>query len=266
MTLHHDVHEPTSRAGDVPIRTFVLVHGWACDARDWDPVVGPLRSLGRVVTVDLPGSGGSHEVPVPYTLPAVVDAVATTLRLMGVRNPYLVGHSAGAEVVVSLAERLLGGCPGAVAVDPAYGFEPEQRADVASVVARMRLETPSAVAEEYFRRTDGELTPAHVRDRHPERIGATDEAILGLFEQFAFGPGALHFRPECDAFHWARDTPLLAFYRNEARGQAGYEFGMHARDRVIVRDRAGHWPHHEKPDLFAREVEEWLVKLETGGD
>lgn len=266
MTLHYRVHEPTSKVKDGSGRTLVLVHGWACDARDWGPVMAPLRQLGRVVTVDLPGSGESREVPGPYTLPAVGDAVAATLRHLGIRNPYLVGHSAGAEVVISLAERLQGGCPGAVAVEPAYGFEPEQRADVASVIARMRRESPAQVAVEYFGRIDGDLTPVHVRDRHPDRLGATDEAIRGIFAQFAFGPGALHFRPECDAFHRVRHTRLLAFYRNGARGHAGHVFGMHARDRVIVRDRAGHWLHHEEPDLFAREVEEWLVNLETGGD
>lgn len=266
MTLHHRVYEPTAKAQDGPSRTLVLVHGWACDARDWDPVIAPLRRLGRVVTVDLPGSGESREVPGPYTLAAVGDAVAATVRRLDIRSPYLVGHSAGAEVAISLAERLQGGCPGAVAVDPAYGFDTEQRADVASVVARLRRESPAVVAVEYFGRIDGDLTPVHVRDHHPDRLGATDEAIRGIFGQFAFGPGALHFRPECDAFHRTRHTPLLAFYRNDARGHAGRVFGMHARDRIIVRDRAGHWLHHEQPDRFVREIGEWLAGLEASGD
>jgi pimeloyl-ACP methyl ester carboxylesterase len=57
-----------------------------------------------VVSVDLPGHGGSAPLDVPHTLPALASAVAEVLDAVGVTGPaHLVGNSLGGALSMRLA-------------------------------------------------------------------------------------------------------------------------------------------------------------------
>lgn len=254
-TLH--VNEWPALRGSADL-TFVLIHGWACDSSDWDPLIGRFRERGRVLAVDLPGAGESAGVPGPYTLTAFATAVADVLRLHEVPTPILVGHSAGCEVAVALAEMSTVTARAIIAVDPAYGFASEDRQRICAVAQRLQDEDPDAVALAYFSAIDGSATPQAVRDRHPLRIRATHTAMRESFRKFAFGPDAFHFSPECEERHRSRTVPLLAFYRNAARAARAQEFATGPQDKVIVRGDAGHWLHLEEPERFLAEMADWL--------
>ncbi len=87
-------------AGAVDARTVLLVHGLGGNAhRDWLRAVPALAARFHVVTVDLPGFGGSPDAPQGYsfaglgaTLAEVLDAMAPGQRV------HVVGHSLGAAV------------------------------------------------------------------------------------------------------------------------------------------------------------------------
>lgn len=238
--------------------TFVLLHGWGCDSSDWDPIVGPLRQSGDVVTIDLPGSGKSAEAPGPYDLPGFASAVVDVLRARQVETPVLVGHSAGCEVAVALAESPLVKARAIVAVDPAYGFADDDRGRIRAVAERLEVESPHAVAVDYFSAIDGGTTPDHVREQHPFRIKATPRAMRESFREFAFGPEAFHFNPECEQRHRRRTVPLLAFYRNPTRATGSHAFATLPQDEVVVRSDAGHWLHLEDPERFVADTTRWL--------
>ena len=258
VSVLHVSHWPAH--ADTAQPTFVLLHGWACDSTDWAPLVDRFRALGTVLAVDLPGSGNSRSDPGPYTLPHAVTRVAEILRDHR-SAPILVGHSAGCEVAVALADDPAVRARAIVAVDPAYGFPDGDRDRVRAVARRLETHDPRTVALEYFSAIDGTATPEQIREQHPSRLRATDAALRETFREFAFGPGALHFSPECDERHRRRTVPLLALYRNAARAAPARGFATHAGDRVITRDDAGHWLHLEDPDRFISDLTDWLAEL-----
>jgi pimeloyl-ACP methyl ester carboxylesterase len=89
-----------SGAGD----TLVLIHGLATTSRIWSAVTPALARRRRVVTVDLPGFGGSAPAGPGFDLAGVAERIARGLAAQGVRGPFdLVGHSLGAAVALTLA-------------------------------------------------------------------------------------------------------------------------------------------------------------------
>lgn len=118
MQLAHTVH------GHGP--TLVLVHGLAHRQHAWDPVLPLLTPHRRVVTIDLPGHGGSPPLPECVDpVAALVDAVDGTLDGLapdGADGPgrvHVAGNSLGGLVALQLAGR--GRVASATALSPA-GF------------------------------------------------------------------------------------------------------------------------------------------------
>jgi pimeloyl-ACP methyl ester carboxylesterase len=83
---------------------LVLLHGLATNRSIWAPVVPALAGARRVVTVDVPGFGGSAPAGLGFDLEAVASRIARGLAARGVQSPFdLVGHSLGAGIAVALA-------------------------------------------------------------------------------------------------------------------------------------------------------------------
>jgi pimeloyl-ACP methyl ester carboxylesterase len=81
-----------------------LVHGIATDSTIWDHVVPELANDRHVITVDLPGFGGSDPVGEGFDLKEVADQIRNGVLAQGIREPFdLVGHSLGGGVAIILA-------------------------------------------------------------------------------------------------------------------------------------------------------------------
>lgn len=95
--LHYERH------GSGP--PLVLVHGLGSASSVWRPVLDRLRERYDVLTVDLPGHGGSP--PLPDGTDASPAALAeVVLRLtddLGIDRPHVAGNSLGGWVVLELA-------------------------------------------------------------------------------------------------------------------------------------------------------------------
>jgi pimeloyl-ACP methyl ester carboxylesterase len=88
--------------GDGP--PVVLLHGIGRTLDDFAAVQELLARHHRVISVDLPGHGGSAPLDPPHTLPALAAAVAETLDAAGITGPaHLVGNSLGGAVAMRLA-------------------------------------------------------------------------------------------------------------------------------------------------------------------
>jgi pimeloyl-ACP methyl ester carboxylesterase len=100
VPLAHDTFGPSS--GDA----VVLLHAFPLERSMWRPVAERLAAAGaRVVTVDLPGLGGSPLPPGPPSLDASADAVAALLDRLGPARAVVVGVSMGGYVTMALARR-----------------------------------------------------------------------------------------------------------------------------------------------------------------
>jgi pimeloyl-ACP methyl ester carboxylesterase len=85
---------------------LVLIHGLATTRWIWDLVAPQLARHRRVVTLDVPGFGGSAPVGAGFELDRVAERIARGLAAHGVRGPFdLVGHSLGAGIATTLAVR-----------------------------------------------------------------------------------------------------------------------------------------------------------------
>ncbi|MBM7410687.1 pimeloyl-ACP methyl ester carboxylesterase [Clavibacter michiganensis] len=91
-------------SGPAPARpSFVLVHGIGVSSRYFHPVAAFLAEHGDVYAVDLPGYGESPRVRRDVTLDDHAEVVAAVIRMHGLVDPVVVGHSMGTQIVARLA-------------------------------------------------------------------------------------------------------------------------------------------------------------------
>lgn len=89
------------RSGDGRV-TFVLVHGIGLNSAYLGPLAEELSTAGEVMVIDLPGFGDLPRPKATYSIKAFATAMKRAMELYGVRDPILVGHSMGAQIVVEL--------------------------------------------------------------------------------------------------------------------------------------------------------------------
>lgn len=109
MALAHD------RLGQGP--PLLLLHPLGADRRAWDPILDQVARHREVVTVDLPGFGGSPPLPRTPTPRALAETVTAFLESIGVARPHVAGNSLGGWVALELA--LAGHARSATAIAPA---------------------------------------------------------------------------------------------------------------------------------------------------
>ncbi|MFD2416450.1 alpha/beta fold hydrolase [Amycolatopsis pigmentata] len=100
------------RADDTAIRytvsgpatgpTVVLVHGWACNRKDYDVVTTFLPGEIRVIAVDLAEHGESRSARDVWTIEEFARDVVAVLDAESVRQCVVAGHSLGGAVVVEV--------------------------------------------------------------------------------------------------------------------------------------------------------------------
>ena len=82
-----------------------LVHGWAMHGGVFAPLVRALEASFEVITVDLPGHGGSRDSALPLSLDDVADALAALIDASAPARALVVGWSLGGLVATALAAR-----------------------------------------------------------------------------------------------------------------------------------------------------------------
>jgi pimeloyl-ACP methyl ester carboxylesterase len=84
---------------------FVLVHGIGVSSRYFRPLAIELAKRGSVFLIDLPGYGAAPDPRTDVSLDGHADALASFVRSIAGPEVVIVGHSMGAQVAVSLAQR-----------------------------------------------------------------------------------------------------------------------------------------------------------------
>lgn len=95
------------RRGPTGAPQLVLVHGWLCSTRVWDPTVERLAATHRLIAYDQPGHGRTPRPPDGrYDLDLLGDALVAVIE--GASEPgrlVLVGHSLGGMTVLNALRR-----------------------------------------------------------------------------------------------------------------------------------------------------------------
>jgi magnesium chelatase accessory protein len=82
---------------------LLLVHGTGASTHSWRDVIRPLGAHFSVLAPDLPGHAFTAQAPQGGSIPAMREALAQLLDELRFRPDYVVGHSAGAVILCSLA-------------------------------------------------------------------------------------------------------------------------------------------------------------------
>ena len=241
------LHTPIVGAGP----TIIFVHGWTCDSRVWVDQLSGLAGRFRVAALDLPGHGESpYPSSAPLTMELFVEAVEITRRRTGAVQPVLVGHSMGAAIVRSYAERYPQHVKALIAVDgyldpagirslptepPHYGGLNGRERRTRDIERMFSADTPGAVRERVRSimlaaseraAVDGMNVLWHWLSRRPNTSGAPMMAM--------YGTGA---------------DPDEARILERAPRYEGRRFN------------SGHFLMMEKPDMFNEVLEEFLARL-----
>ena len=109
-----------SLAGDESAPPLVLLHGLAERRQVFSWIVPLLAPRLRVVSIDLPGFGGSPPLPgAGFDLGAVCERVEAVVAELGLERPAMLGHSLGGGVTVRYAAERPGALRALVLIAPA---------------------------------------------------------------------------------------------------------------------------------------------------
>jgi pimeloyl-ACP methyl ester carboxylesterase len=101
-----DVHWEEWRSrhvkGSEPRRPVVLLHGVSDSCRTWNKLAPELAASRRVYALDLPGHGHSGRPDASYDVRWYAAVVADWIRLLGLTDFDLIGHSLGGGIAMSM--------------------------------------------------------------------------------------------------------------------------------------------------------------------
>ncbi|SBT41180.1 alpha/beta fold hydrolase [Micromonospora auratinigra] len=254
----------------------VLIHGIGRTLDDFTDQQEALARDHRVLSVDLPGHGGSAPLDAPHTLPALARAVAEFLDATGVTGgAHLVGSSLGGAVAMRLAVDRPDRAASLVLVNSAgFGREVTFALRVLALrpLARLLLRPHPAVT----RRTERAIfhDPSYVtevrlstalaaaREPHAARVMLELVGSLGTFR--GVRP---QWRAELLAEVAALGLPTLVVWGDRDRilpvqhlTRAGRQF-PHARTHLFP--DTGHMPQIERAAEFETLVRGFWAELDT---
>ena len=259
------------KAGSGP--ALLLLHGLGCDHTTWLPVVAALSRRYTVIAPDLLGHGRSAKPRADYSVGGYANGMRDLLTVLGIDKATVVGHSFGGGVAMQFAyqfpertERMVLVASGGLGpeVTPAIravttpGFHQAmavltlpgiRHVGKAGLVALSRTDLKAAhdldeVAEIY----DSFKDPAfRTAIRHVVRAVVDWKGQIVTMADRAYLTQAMPM-----AVIWGRDDRVIPV-RHASNAAA---LAPHARIEVIP--HAGHFPHKDHPQRFAKVVHEFI--------
>ncbi|MDO8481632.1 MAG: alpha/beta hydrolase [bacterium] len=80
--------------------TVVMLHGWKDNLHTFDNIASSLSNSFRIISIDLPGFGGSDAPPGSWTLDDYVKFVKDFFIKLNIKPDILVGHSFGGRIII----------------------------------------------------------------------------------------------------------------------------------------------------------------------
>ena len=171
-------------------RPFVLVHGLGVSSRYFHPAAAELAKQGSVYLVDLPGYGSAPDPRREVTIVDHAGVLARFLEAEQIRDPVLVGHSMGTQVVSQLVVDFPGVTDRIVLMAPTMDPAARTLAAAATRLLRDILKEPARVKAivavdylircgiPYFLRQVPQLLDDRIEERLP-RITAKSLVMRG---------------------------------------------------------------------------------------
>ena len=92
-------------AGEKTGDTIIFVHGLGGDYSHFEHIAPAFAKSHRVIGIDMPGCGASAPMRTRHTIERYADVIQELMTFLRIPRATLVGHSAGGQVVATLAAR-----------------------------------------------------------------------------------------------------------------------------------------------------------------
>ncbi|MGI8903335.1 MAG: alpha/beta fold hydrolase [Solirubrobacteraceae bacterium] len=253
---------------------IVLIHGVTSSSAGWHAVGTALAERHTVLAPDLLGHGESAKPRGDYSMGAFASGVRDLILTLGIGPATIVGHSLGGGVAMQFAyqfpercERLAlissGGLGSDVHVFLRAATLPGSELVLPLLVATGALSAGRAVGRVLDRvgiklGTDTvEIARGHASLGDPETRAAfvqTLRASVGPTGQFVTAIDRLYLA--------SRFSPLIVWGARDriiplAHGRAAHE--LVAGSRLVIFDRAGHFPQLDEPERLVATLEDWIA-------
>lgn len=244
--------------------TLLLMHGWGADSNDWIWLIPLLREKYRIVACDLRGHGHSS-VPDDYALKRFVVDMVGLMHHVGCERFVPVGHSLGGAIAAVLSVQHAAMVPAMVAVDPAYGHEPDIVKPLIAGRERWKKspeEGHALLIDLMFSAGAAPATPEFLKALNIRRIQAMpSEMVFKPYEGLADAPEGIFSKVTAGAYLSRRRQPVLSFH--SLPGHAAWEKSIlqHPYSKTLEWEGSGHTLQVERPKELASVMSRWLDGL-----
>ena len=262
-------------------QAILLVHGIAASSVTWTDAMRGLAPRYCVIAPDLLGHGESEKPTGDYSLGAHASFLRDLLRALGIERVTAVGHSFGGGIVMQLSYQHPEVCD-RIVLESSGGLGREVNA-VLRLLSVPGAELVLPLIAPSFIRNGGEALLAWIRRQgiraprvHEGWLAYSALADPGTRKAFVrelrsvvdFGGQVVSAK---DRLRAAAQHPTLIVWGDEDRmipvehGRVAHE--LIAGSRLVIFEEAGHFPHAEYPDRFARVLSEFIesTKPALGG-
>jgi pimeloyl-ACP methyl ester carboxylesterase len=263
------------RAGSGPV--VLLLHGLGCDHTTWGPVIDSLSRTHTVIAPDLLGHGSSDKPRADYSVGGYANGMRDLLTVLGIDTATVVGHSFGGGVAMQFGyqypertERLVLVGSGGLGpeVNPAIraittpGFQ-----QVMGVLAAPGLRHVATTTMRVLARTGisqlrdlGEVAAIYDSFKDPHARAAIRHVVRAVVDwkgqivTMADRAYLTEAMPMCVI--WGADDLVIPV------SHASNASALAPTARVEIIPNAGHFPHRDHPERFARIVRDFIRTTE----
>ncbi len=252
---------------------LLLLHGLGCNHTTWEPVIDLLARRYTVIAPDLLGHGQSDKPRADYSLGGFANGMRDLLTVLGIEQATVVGHSFGGGVAMQFAyqypertERLVLVASGGLGpeVTPAIravttpGFH--QVMGVLTLpgirhVGKKGMQLMTALPSRHARDL-GEMAEIYDSFKDPAARHAIRHVVRGVVDwkgQVVTMADRAYLTEEMPmAVVWGRDDTVIPV---QHAGRAGE---LAPRSRVEIIPNAGHFPHKDHPERFAKLLHDFI--------
>jgi 3-oxoadipate enol-lactonase len=224
----------------------VMIHGLGGTSNVFTPVLAAFARH-RTIRFDLPGSGRSHRVEGPLSLPLFVERALLVMERAAVERAHLVAHSMGAIIATHLAASEPGRVASLTLFGPLLAPSDPARAAIRARAAEARQGDMQPIADALLHAS----LSAETRARRPAAVAFVRESLMRQdADGYARTCEALAAMAPADTSRI--DCPTLLVTGDEDAVAPPQAVRMMAErvpgSRVEVLRGCGHWTPVEKPE------------------
>ncbi len=153
--------------GDKP--AIIALHGLAENGACWSPLARALEAHYDIIMPDARGHGLSSAPRYGYTCQDHANDIIEFIRTLGIKSPYLLGHSIGGMTAAMVASRLGASISGIILADPTFISSEWQNEIYKNQVVAQHRQMLEATKEALFRQA---------KARHRYRASAIIEHMI----------------------------------------------------------------------------------------